>query len=117
MDELLTLIELAAYLRVKKSRIYEYTSQRTIPFVKVGRSLRFPKQEIDRWLRDPEGTLQRFFNANNNGGDADGGDTGKRREVSDRRRVDGPKRGPAASKKAVLRIFEGGKGSGAGDEE
>lgn len=50
-DELLTVKELAAFLKVPPSRIYAWTHCREIPFIKLSwRCLRFSKKEISVWL-------------------------------------------------------------------
>lgn len=46
MDELLTIDELAAILKVPKSWIYIRTCKNKLPYVKVGRHLRFQKQKV-----------------------------------------------------------------------
>jgi len=51
-DELFDVDGIAAYLRVDRQRIYEWTSQSAIPHTKVGKFLRFRKSVIDRWLSD-----------------------------------------------------------------
>lgn len=42
--------EVAGYLRVAPATIYRLAQQGKIPCAKVGRSWRFPKDTIDRWL-------------------------------------------------------------------
>ena len=43
--------KLADYLRVSKSWIYERTSLKEIPHLKIDGHLRFRKQDIDKWLK------------------------------------------------------------------
>lgn len=50
-DRLMTVEELAAYLNLKPGTIYNRVSQRTIPFEKVGRSVRFRRSTIDEWIK------------------------------------------------------------------
>jgi len=52
MAELMTLEEVAAYLRVTKKTIYKLLRKGDIPAAKVGRSWRFEKTTIDKWLRE-----------------------------------------------------------------
>lgn len=56
MDEkqsaVLTIDELAAYLRIPKSTLYKLVREGKIPSQKIGRHWRFGKQAIDRWLDD-----------------------------------------------------------------
>ncbi len=51
MVELMTLEEVANYLRVTKKTIYRLLERGGIPAMKVGRQWRFDKDSIDTWLR------------------------------------------------------------------
>ena len=53
LDEVLTIKELSAYLKVPQSTLYKLVREGKIPGQKIGRHLRFRKEAIDRWL---EGT-------------------------------------------------------------
>jgi excisionase family DNA binding protein len=46
----MTIEQLGEYLQMSRKSIYEFTHQKKIPFTKVGRRLRFRKDDIDRWL-------------------------------------------------------------------
>ena len=46
---LLTPEEVAQYFQVNRQWVYERTCRNEIPHLKVGKYLRFQKQEIDRW--------------------------------------------------------------------
>jgi len=48
--EVLTIQELAVYLKISKSTIYKLVREGKIPSQKVGRHWRFRKEAIDRWL-------------------------------------------------------------------
>jgi len=50
MEKLLTPQEVADYLGVKKSTIYQWTHQEYIPHVKLGKLVRFRLKDIDEWL-------------------------------------------------------------------
>jgi len=50
MDKLLTPAEMADYLGVKPSTIYQWSHQGFIPNIKLGKLLRFRKEDIDKWL-------------------------------------------------------------------
>jgi len=54
MDKLLTIDELAKVLSVKKSTIYQWVHMRLIPYIKVGRFVRFKEKDIQRWLQSKE---------------------------------------------------------------
>lgn len=49
-SEILTLSELAQYLRLAESTVYKLTREGTIPAQKLGKQWRFHKGAIDRWL-------------------------------------------------------------------
>ena len=49
-DELLTVQEVAVYLRVPVRWVYERTRQRTIPVRKLGGFIRIPKRELEAWV-------------------------------------------------------------------
>ena len=44
-------LELSLYLGMSIQTIYEWTSQKKIPFIKLGRLVKFDKQEIDEWMQ------------------------------------------------------------------
>lgn len=56
MDEkpgdVLTIEELAAYLKIPKSTLYKLVREGKIPSQKVGRHGRFQRGAIDRWLEE-----------------------------------------------------------------
>ena len=47
-DEIWTVEDLAAFLKVKPSWVYEHTSE--IPHIRVGRYLRFERSAVLEWL-------------------------------------------------------------------
>jgi len=49
---LLTVPELAKQLGVSVHTVYSWVAQRRLPFLKVGRLLRFDACAIDAWLRE-----------------------------------------------------------------
>jgi len=52
--ELLSVEEAADYLGVKKSTIYGWIFRRKVPFVKVGRLVKFRGEALRKWLTDRE---------------------------------------------------------------
>jgi len=56
-QQVMTIDELAAYLKVAKSTLYKLAQEGRVPAQKVGKHWRFRKDAIDRWLGEhPEGT-------------------------------------------------------------
>ncbi|MCJ7655906.1 MAG: helix-turn-helix domain-containing protein [Dehalococcoidia bacterium] len=56
---LMTIDEVAKYLRIHKSTIYRLAKDRRIPASKVGNKWRFRKDVIDRWLSRRENSSSR----------------------------------------------------------
>ena len=50
----MTAKEVADYLGVKTKTIRNWTSEKKIPFVKLGGSVRYPRERIDNWLKSKE---------------------------------------------------------------
>jgi excisionase family DNA binding protein len=50
--EILTLEEVAQYLRLKPQTIYKWAQEKRIPAVKLGKEWRFRRSILDRWLDD-----------------------------------------------------------------
>ena len=66
-NELMTVEEVADYLKTKKSSIYDKVHARLIPFLKYGNSLRFRKKHIDIYLLNPYHPDLSNYNLNHNG--------------------------------------------------
>jgi excisionase family DNA binding protein len=49
---MLNVHELSKELGISESGIYQWISQRKIPFVKIGRTVRFDPEEISKWLSE-----------------------------------------------------------------
>ena len=49
-DEIMTLEEVAAYLKVTPQTIYTWAQEKRIPAAKLGREWRFKRSVIDRWF-------------------------------------------------------------------
>jgi len=50
--EVLSIDELAEYLKVSKSSLYKLAQQGKVPGQKVGKHWRFSKEAVDRWLTE-----------------------------------------------------------------
>jgi excisionase family DNA binding protein len=50
-QRLMTIQEAAEFLAVSVSTLYGWVWQRKIPFVKVGRALRFERADLDRFVQ------------------------------------------------------------------
>jgi excisionase family DNA binding protein len=58
-DTLMTVNELAAYLRCHIVSIYRLLKRKKIPAFKVGSDWRFSRREIDAWMSGPYETRRR----------------------------------------------------------
>ena len=52
LDDVLTIEELSAYLKISKSTLYKLVREGKVPCRKIGRHWRFRKRAIDRWLEE-----------------------------------------------------------------
>ncbi len=50
LDEILTIDEVAAYLKAGKRTVYRLASSGKIPAFKLGGTWRFRRAEMDRWI-------------------------------------------------------------------
>jgi excisionase family DNA binding protein len=50
-DEFLNVIEASEYLKIPVTTIYDYTSNKKIPFHKKGKKLHFSKHELNAWMK------------------------------------------------------------------
>jgi len=53
-DKLLSISEVANYLKIPKSTIYKLSQRKGLPSCKIGKQLRFRKSSVDNWLADQE---------------------------------------------------------------
>ena len=51
-NEIMTLEEVAQYLRLTPQTIYKWAQEQRIPAAKLGKEWRFRRSVIDRWLDD-----------------------------------------------------------------
>ncbi len=66
-NELMTVKEVASYLKVKESWVYEKVHKREIPFHKACKFPRFRRKHIDLWLRNPYHSDLNIYNLNERG--------------------------------------------------
>ena len=50
-DDVMTIDELAAYLKLSKSSLYQFARAGKVPGAKIGRTWRFHKDVIDTWIK------------------------------------------------------------------
>ncbi len=49
-DRLMTAKELAEYVQLNPLTVYKKVKAGEIPYIRLGRSIRFKKEQIDEWL-------------------------------------------------------------------
>mgnify|MGYP000907086120 FL=1 len=54
-DEIMTMDELAEYLKISKSTLYKLAVENKIPGTKIGKRWRFHKDAIDEWVKQGPG--------------------------------------------------------------
>ena len=52
LSTVLTIDELAEYLKISKSTLYKLAQEGALPAQKVGRHWRFHREAVDQWLRN-----------------------------------------------------------------
>ena len=52
MNDFFTVIELSAWLRLSKSKIYSLVHLKKIPFIKIGAKILFDKEKINIWIKE-----------------------------------------------------------------
>lgn len=55
-QDIMTMKELADYLKIAEKTAYRFASDKKIPGFKVGNAWRFRKSEIDNWIKKQEKT-------------------------------------------------------------
>ena len=60
---LMNIKELSEYLGTPVGTLYQWVSQRRIPFVKLGRSTRFDIEKIQKWINE-NSTGEKLSNGN-----------------------------------------------------
>lgn len=54
-DDIMTMDELAEYLKISKSTLYKLATDNKLPGTKIGKRWRFHKDAIDRWVQNYPG--------------------------------------------------------------
>jgi len=55
-NDIMTMKELADYIKIAEKTAYRFASDKKIPGFKVGNAWRFRKSEIDNWIKKQEKT-------------------------------------------------------------
>ena len=55
-NDIMTMKELADYLKIAEKTAYRFASEKKVPGFKVGNAWRFRKSEVDNWIKEQEKT-------------------------------------------------------------
>lgn len=56
-DPILTIPEVAHYLKISKSKIYSLVSKEEIPHLKIGRNVRIRRKDLQAWIEKQNSRL------------------------------------------------------------
>jgi excisionase family DNA binding protein len=65
MDDILTLKELANYLKIAEKTLYGWSQKGKIPGIKMGSAWRFRKADIDAWVEEQRQITEKSSTAKN----------------------------------------------------
>ena len=68
MGEVMSARELAALLGLKENTVYRKVRRGEIPAVRIGRSIRFPRRQMEEWLRQETRAVVKMEGVPDNGG-------------------------------------------------
>ena len=57
-DPILTIPEVARYLKISKSKIYSLVSREEIPHLKIGRNVRILRKDLQAWMEKQTSQLR-----------------------------------------------------------
>ena len=52
MEKIYTVPEVAEYLKMSKSKVYDLVKKKKIPFIRIGRNVRIRQSDLMKWLED-----------------------------------------------------------------
>lgn len=52
METIYTIPEIADYLKMSKSKVYDLVKRGKITFIKIGRNVRIRESDLDEWLEE-----------------------------------------------------------------
>lgn len=63
-NDIITIKELADYLKIAEKTAYRFALEKKIPGFKVGAAWRFRKSEIDAWIKEQENEIKNDYQKN-----------------------------------------------------
>lgn len=61
MEPIMTVPEVANYLKISKSKLYYLIQRKEIPHVKIGRNVRIRESDLTKWLEKHMNTAKPLF--------------------------------------------------------
>lgn len=61
MENLLTAEGVAHLLGIKKKTVYDWVREKKIPHLRLGRQIRFRRDELENWLHQKGASYGKFF--------------------------------------------------------
>lgn len=52
MDTILTIPEVAKYLKLSKSKVYGMVARNEIPYIRIGKNVRIKQSDLEKWLQE-----------------------------------------------------------------
>jgi len=52
METIYTIPEVAEYLKMSKSKVYDLVKRQKIPYIRIGRNVRIRQSDLDKWLEE-----------------------------------------------------------------
>ena len=52
MEMIYTVPEVAEYLKMSKSKVYDLVKRQKIPYIRIGRNVRIRQSDLDEWLEE-----------------------------------------------------------------
>lgn len=79
-DEVLTIDDLARYLKLKRQTIYRWAQKKKLPGAKIGKEWRFRRSVIEAWIVKNLGETDGSESCSSNGSDSPGADASQRND-------------------------------------
>ncbi len=61
MDEIMTVPEVAKYLKMSKAKLYYLIQRKEIPHIRIGRNVRIRESDLTKWLEKHHYTQSPLF--------------------------------------------------------
>lgn len=59
MEQIMTVPQVAEYLKISKSKIYYLVQRKEIPHVRIGRNVRIRESDLAKWMEKHQETMEK----------------------------------------------------------